>query len=408
MNELKHFTCNLRFMRLAIFLFLVLISINILFAQKDVQKRIQTQLIDAEDGATIEIPEGRFEFDGSLSLDGKKNVTIKGAGLDKTIMNFKGQLSGAEGIKITNASNITVQDLTVQDTKGDGIKAQLVEGITFKNVKTEWSNEGLSSNGGYGLYPVQCTNILIENCVAVGASDAGIYVGQSKHIIVRYSKAYQNVAGIEIENSWYADVYENEAFNNTGGILVFDLPDLIQKEGGYVRVFKNKIIDNNHINFAPKGNTVGKVPQGTGVMILATRNVEVFDNRIVNNISAGTAIVSYYITENPINDKVYKPFPSNIYIHDNFYERPNVKATSKGRLGKMYKFKLRFGKNVPHILYDGIEDSSMKDRKICIRNNQNASFANIDAGNKFKNKSRDMKPYECEQPPIAPVVLTMK
>jgi parallel beta-helix repeat protein len=77
---------------------------------------------------------------------------------------------------------------------------------------------------------------------AVGASDAGIYVGQSKHIIVRNSKAYQNVAGIEIENSWYADVYENEAFNNTGGILVFDLPDLIQKEGGYVAFFKNKIV----------------------------------------------------------------------------------------------------------------------------------------------------------------------
>ena len=395
-------------MRLPIILFLVGFSASTLLAQKDIQKRIQTQLIEAEDNSTIEIPEGTFQFDASLSLDGKKNITIKGAGLDKTILNFKGQLSGAEGIKITNASNITLLDLTVQDTKGDGIKAQLVEGITFKNVKAEWTNEGKSSNGGYGLYPVQCTNVLIDNCSAVGASDAGIYVGQSKHIIVRNSKAYQNVAGIEIENSWYADVYENEAFNNTGGILVFDLPDLIQKEGGYVRVFKNKIIDNNHINFAPKGNTVGKVPQGTGVMILATRNVEVFDNRIVNNISAGTAIVSYYITENPINDKSYKPFPSNVYIHDNFYERPNVKATSKGRLGKMYKFKLRFGKNVPHILYDGIEDSSMKDRQICIRNNQNASFANIDAGNKFKNKSRDMKPYECEQPPIAPVVLSMK
>src|SRR5688572_1619735 len=377
-------------------------------AQKDIQKKFQTQFIDATDGSTIDLPAGHFTFDASLWLDGKKNVIIKGAGMDKTILNFKDQISGAEGIKITNSSDITITDLTVQDTKGDGVKTQLVEGITFKNVKAEWTNGGDKDNGGYGLYPVQCTNVLIDNCVAIGAADAGIYVGQSKYIIVKNSKAYQNVAGIEIENSWYADVFDNEAYNNTGGILVFDLPDLIQKEGGYVRVFRNQIHDNNHINFAPKGNTVGKVPQGTGVMILATRNVEVFDNRIVNNISAGTAIVSYYITENPINDKSYKPFPSNIYIHDNFYERPNVKATSKGRLGKMYKFKLRFGKNVPHILYDGIEDSSMKERNICLKNNQNASFANIDAGNKFKNKSRDMKPYECEQPPIAPVVLSMK
>jgi parallel beta-helix repeat protein len=376
------------------------------YAQKDIQKKIQTQFIEAENGSVIELPEGRFQFDASLWLDGKKNVTIKGAGMDKTILNFKGQLSGAEGIKVTNASDITILDLTVQDTKGDGVKTQLVEGITFKNIKAEWTNGGEADNGGYGLYPVQCTNVLIDNCVAVGASDAGIYVGQSKYIIVKNSKAYQNVAGIEIENSLYADVFENEAYNNTGGILVFDLPDLIQKEGGYVRVFKNHIHDNNHINFAPKGNTVGKVPQGTGLMVLATRNVEAFENKIVNNISAGTAIVSYYITENPINDKTYKPFPSNVYIHDNYYERPNVKATSKGRLGKMFKFKLRFGKDVPHILYDGIEDPAMKDRKICLKNNTNATFANIDAGNKFRNKSRDMKPHECDQQPISPVVLT--
>src|SRR5262245_24872951 len=107
-------------MKLATVVILLGISINTVFPQKEIQKKIQTQLIEAEDGATVEIPAGNFQFDASLSLDGKKNVTIRGAGLDKTILNFKGQLSGAEGIKITNASNITLQDLTVQDTKGDG------------------------------------------------------------------------------------------------------------------------------------------------------------------------------------------------------------------------------------------------------------------------------------------------
>ncbi|RAV97820.1 parallel beta-helix domain-containing protein [Pseudochryseolinea flava] len=390
----------------SLFVYILLCCALPVVAQKEIQKKIQTQFIDVDDGGVITLPEGNFHFDASLSMDGKKNVTIKGAGMDKTVLSFKGQLSGAEGIKITNGANITLQDLTVQDAKGDGVKAQLVEGITFVNVKAEWTGGASKDNGGYGLYPVQCTNVLIDRCHAVGASDAGIYVGQSKHIVVKNSKAYKNVAGIEIENSWYADVYDNEAYDNTGGILVFDLPDLIQKEGGFVRIFRNHVHDNNHINFAPKGNTVGKVPQGTGFMILATRNVEAFENKIVNNISAGTAIVSYYITENPINDKTYNPFPSNIYIHDNYYERPMVKATSKGRLGKMYKFKLRFGKKVPHILYDGIDDPAMKERNICIRNNSNATFVNIDAGNKFKNKSTDMLKHDCARPSIEPVVLS--
>src|SRR5688572_19679197 len=90
-------------------------------AQPDVQKSIQTRFIEAEDGATIELPAGTLHFDGSLSIDGKKNLTIRGAGMDKTILSFKGQLSGAEGIKVTNCSNIVIHGLTVQDTKGDAL-----------------------------------------------------------------------------------------------------------------------------------------------------------------------------------------------------------------------------------------------------------------------------------------------
>lgn len=378
------------------------------FSQKEFQKKIQTQFIEVPDGAVIEMPAGIYRLDASLWLDGKKDVIIKGAGVDKTTLNFSGQLSGAEGIKVTNASNITLQDLTVQDTKGDAIKTQTVDGITFRNVKAEWTNGPDKHNGSYGLYPVQCSNVLIENCEAIGASDAGIYVGQSKHIIVRNSRAHQNVAGIEIENSLYADVHDNDAFNNTGGILVFDLPDLIQKEGGYVRVYNNHVHDNNLFNFAPKGNTVAKVPLGTGIMVLATRHVEIFGNKIINNITVGTAIVSYYITENPINDNTYKPFPSNIYIHDNYYQRPQVRATGKGRMGKMFRFKLRFGKDVPHIIYDGIEDTTMKQRNICIKSNQNATFANIDADGGFKNISRDASTHECAGQPISPVTLSAK
>lgn len=371
-------------------------------AQPEAQKKFQTLFINAVDGSVIELPEGSFQLTVSLWLDGKSNVTIKGQGMNKTFLNFAGQLSGAEGIKVTNGKNVIIQDLTVQNTKGDGIKTQLVDGIHFKKVKAEWTNGANSKNGGYGLYPVQCSNVLIDGCEARGASDAGIYVGQSKYIIVKNSRAYENVAGIEIENSLYADVFDNEATNNTGGLLVFDLPDLIQKKGGFVRLYNNHIHHNNHVNFAPKGNIVGKVPQGTGLMVMATNNVEIFNNRIINNITTGTAIVSYYISENPIKDSSYYPYPTQINIHDNVYERKRTRATMKGRMGKLYRFKLRFGKNVPHIVYDGIIDKN-NPPKICIRNNQNMSFANMDAANKFKNISRDTTAFNCVLAALSPV-----
>ncbi|ULQ54794.1 parallel beta-helix domain-containing protein [Flavihumibacter fluvii] len=368
------------------------------YTQRDIQRKFQTQFIESPDNSVIELPAGHFELSASLWLDGKKGVTIRGKGMDETFLNFSGQQSGAEGIKVTNGSNITIEGLTVQNTRGDGIKTQLVDTVIFRKVKAEWTSGANEKNGGYGLYPVQCTQVLIDSCVAKGASDAGIYVGQSKYIIVRNSLAIENVAGIEIENSMYAEVYDNEATNNTGGILIFDLPDLIVKKGGFTKVYRNNVHHNNHLNFAPKGNIVGKVPQGTGIMVLATNHVDIFQNKIINNITTGTAIISYFITENPIKDSTYYPYPANINIYENHYAREHTKATGKGRMGKLYRFKLRFGKNVPHIVYDGILDETQPGgNNICIRNNENASFANLDAGNNFRNVSRDMKAFECRK-----------
>ncbi len=378
------------------------------FAQANVQKKIQTDLIMADDGATIDLPAGTFVLASSLSLQDKKNITIRGAGgpssrAGKTVLSFKNQSEGAEGLRVTNGQNIVIENLTIQDTKGDCIKTMNVNGITFRNVKVEWTGEPKETNGSYGLYPVQCQNVTIESCTAIGASDAGIYVGQSKQIVVRNSVAYHNVAGIEIENSVGADVYDNHAYENTGGILVFDLPDLVQKKGGNVRVYNNLIENNNFDNFAPKGNIVAGVPAGTGVVVLATNNVEIFNNQIINNKTQGTGIISYFMTEEPIKDSLYYPYPSQISIHDNTYSRPAVHPTYKGRMGMMYRFKLRFGKNVPDIIWDGIVDEKAPaaQSSICLKNNKNAQFANIDAGNNFKSISRDISKVTCELPPLA-------
>jgi hypothetical protein len=74
----------------------------------------------------------------------------------------------------------------------------------------------------------------------------------------------------------------------------------------------------------------------------------------------------------------------------------------RGRIGKLYRFKLRFGRDVPHIVYDGIVDKDSP-AEICIRDNTNQTFANIDAENGFKNISRDAGPFNCTLNPILPV-----
>ncbi len=368
----------------------------------DVQKEIQAKLILAQKGDVITLPKGKIKFNRMLVADGIEDVVIKGFGIDQTILSFEDQIQGAEGLKISNSKNVVLKDFTIENSKGDLIKVEDTEGISFINLKAQWSNGPNSLNGSYAFYPVKSQNVYIDNCIAIGASDAGIYVGQSENIIVKNSEAYYNVAGIEIENSTNADVYNNYAHNNSGGILVFDLPDLLIKKGNNVRVFNNKVENNNLTNFAPPGNIVAKVPSGTGIMILATSNVEIFNNQIFNNKTANTSIVSYYITEEPISDSNYYPYPNSIYIHDNIYVRDKQFPSFSFKQPIGFLLAYNFWRDVPDIIYDGIVDSEIlinnvvpDNKKICIQNNTNASFLNLDADNNFENMSTDINLHDC-------------
>ncbi|MBS0384034.1 MAG: right-handed parallel beta-helix repeat-containing protein, partial [Proteobacteria bacterium] len=278
----------------------------------EAEQQLQAAMIGARPGDTIAIGRGRFDLTQGLSLDVDR-VTVRGAGQDRTVLSFAGQRRGAEGLLVTS-NGVTLRDFAVEDAKGDAIKARDCQGITFHGVRVEWTHGPDSHNGAYGLYPVNCSDVLVEQSIVRGASDAGIYVGQSRNIIVRDNIAENNVAGIEIENCFNADVFNNVARHNTGGVLVFDLPDLQQHGGHAVRVFHNRIEDNNTPNFAAAGAIVGGVPAGTGVIVMANRDVVVFDNDIGGNGTANIIVTSYWTT---FADPNYNPLPRNVMIRNN-------------------------------------------------------------------------------------------
>ncbi len=282
----------------------------------DAQERLQSALIDAKPGDTIEIAAGRYDLTDGLSLD-VAGVTVKGAGPNATILSFIGQKGAGEGLLVTS-DDVILTSFAVEDSKGDGIKSKGADRIVYHDLRVEWSGGPLTTNGAYGLYPVESRDVLIDKVVVRGASDAGIYVGQSKNIIVRNSVAMYNVAGIEIENCYGADVYSNIAMHNTGGILVFDLPNLPQMGGHSVRIFANRATKNDTPNFAPKGNIVASVPVGTGIMVMANRDVAVFNNVIGDNQTANVMLIAY---PQAFTDKAYNPYPRNVTVRDNQHGR---------------------------------------------------------------------------------------
>jgi parallel beta-helix repeat protein len=314
----------------------------------NVQDDVQTALINAKPGDVIEFDEGTYEFTKGLSLT-VNDVTIRGKGMDKTILSFKKQEEGKEGL-IVNRRGFTLEDLTMQDTKGNATKITGAEDVTYRNFKAEWTGEPKASNGAYGVYPVQCTNVLVEGCVVIGASDAGIYVGQSTNVVVRKCKAMKNVAGIEIENCINADVYDNEATDNAGGLLVFDLPDLELKNGKNVYVHDNRVHGNNHKNFAAPGNMVADVAPGTGMMVMATDHVQLAKNSIEDNQTYGLMVISYLVTGRPIQDKKYDPYPEAVYAHDNTFKNNGTNPTSE----RAKLLAALLGTPMPEIIYDGL------------------------------------------------------
>ena len=373
---------------------------------------LQEALITSAPGTTILVKAGKYDCDVPLScsVDG---ITLRGEGMGNTVLSFSGQRQGGEGLLVT-AGQFTIEDIAIEDTQGDGLKVTGGQGVTIRRTRVEWTAGPRTENGAYGIYPVKCTQVLVEDCVAIGGSDAGVYVGQCEDIVVRRNRAWHNVIGIEIENSRRADVYENEAHDNSAGLFVFDLPSVPKRNGGHVRVFNNRCHDNNLENFAPKGNVAAIAPPGTGILVMANDSVEIFDNEIENHGTVNLTICSYRMTTMANEaaaqeswDEAFEPDPEAVYVHGNRFG--DAGGNPRGSLGVQLEAML--GRPIPDIVIDGFRDPrKLTDGElppelgIWFEDNGDATFANLRLGDGGP-PSRDIGPHTGQLPRLAPVTL---
>ncbi|MBZ4191810.1 parallel beta-helix domain-containing protein [Niabella beijingensis] len=389
------------------------------FGPGDEAKIVETFLM-VKDSTDVLLKAGVYHFD-NLSLANVKHIRIRGEGPEKTILDFSSQKTGGEGIRVTALTGFTIDNMTIRDSKGDLIKINKSRDVVVTNLHAVWKTAD-STSGGYAIYPVLCKNVLVENCYVEGSSDAGIYVGQSDSAIIRKNKGAKNVAGCEVENTTHAEVYDNEFYNNTAGFLVFDLPGLSQR-GGKVKAYNNYIHDNNFRNFAKAGSFgtawgVGNAPPGSGIIILATSDVELYNNRIINNNTSGIILASGFAVDdsavNRISDQ-YFPISSHIKIHGNTFEMaPDFPVpVHEHRMGPMFvavEQALRKAdpkiKRIPFIFYDGVSSNVLKNGtavnpdSLCIRQSGDNVFVNGDFLNMANPASwkpnTDVAPFVCK------------
>jgi parallel beta-helix repeat protein len=107
--------------------------------------------------------------------------------------------SAANGIFASGVAGLLFEGFQADNYDDNDIFVSGAEGVTFRDMVA--NGPGTSVGTKYGLFPVLSNNVLIEDSLATGIRDAGIYVGQSTNIVVRNNEVHHNVAGIEIENS---------------------------------------------------------------------------------------------------------------------------------------------------------------------------------------------------------------
>jgi len=364
------------------------------------------------DGTTVLLSAGTFAMDNEVTINGVSGISLIGAGMDETTLDFSGMTVQGNGV-FAVGDDFLIQDLTVTDSPKDGIRVEDSAGVTMRRVRATWALGPSSSNGAYGLYPVRVSDVLIEDSEATNASDAGIYVGQCVNAIVRNNLAARNVAGIEIENTQYADVYGNTAEDNTGGLVVFDLPGN-PIVGHDVYIHDNTIRANNRANFAP-GGTVARVPAGTGTFAMASRRVEIANNTYENNDTGDIAILSGLVVESDesawahaeedlVGDPGVLTYDTDgdgnvtnfrthdIWIHDNSHSGSGTNPDTSDIEVREFGFLLAvlFGSTpVDNVIYDGIGESAFdpdsaagnsNDNHICVATSEE-SFINVDAAN---------------------------
>lgn len=358
---------------------------------------------------TLVLGAGTFDLSSQVTLRGQ-GITLWGQGAGETILNFASQSSQGNGIDVVG-DDFEIGFLTIVDAVKDGLRIEDSTNVHIHHLEVTWSAGISSDNGAYGVYPVRSTNVLLEDCHASFASDAGIYVGQVQNAIVRRNTAKQNVTGIEIENTQFADVYDNIVEGNTAGLLVFDLPGnpIVGRD---IRLFDNIVRNNNEPNFAAPGSVVARVPAGTGTFAMASRRVEIFNNLYQNNDTTDIALLSglvltqaegphpwaipredlvgYRVDDLPLlqtADFVTNFQTFDIYVHNNSFEGGSGDSPDPANLEFGLLFALLYGdQSVENIVYDAIGESSFdsesdagnsNDNNICVRNNTSGSFVSL-------------------------------
>jgi parallel beta-helix repeat protein len=270
---------------------------------------IQAAVDAANPGDTVRVPPGTYHESVLVTKD---DITIEGSA---------GAILDGTGL---TGSGITVRSLNpsarINGFKLSGLRIQnyVRNGVILNRVDNYQIDHGeYVDNVAYGIFPIRSSHGLIEFNKVSGSDDTGIYIGQSSDAIIRNNHVTDCTVGISVEVSSNMAIQDNRVMENTIGVLAALLPGLSVTETRNIEISRNLVMRNNRPNpVSDPGDILSQLPSGVGILIFGADQVTVTDNKIVDNNSAGVAVVQVPPALAALDLRI-EPFPDQNQIHGN-------------------------------------------------------------------------------------------
>ena len=243
---------------------------------------IQSAVDAAAPGSIISIKPGVYKETITVN---KANLTLTGVG--KVVIQNPG---GAEiGIVVQDGGDgFALKNITLKDFTERGVNMTYVEGFLLSHVTS-------INNGEFGLFSEYCKNGTIEHCETFTHRETGVFVGQSTNINITQNKSYENVIGLEVENSSYVTLGKNHVYDNSVGIMCLLVPGRTIKQSANITLTKNQVRNNNRENFSLPPEMESVLPSGVGILLIGIDNAVVTDNHVSGHQFTGIALLSTLI-----------------------------------------------------------------------------------------------------------------
>lgn len=190
-------------------------------------------------------------------------------------------------VQVLKIKGFSIKGFTLKDFDMHGLHLACVRNFSITNNIAD-------GNQVYGIFPIVSENgVVSNNEVKNTPLDAGLYVGQSRNVLISGNKVYDNLIGMDLENLRNCKITRNLSFNNTVGIVIDSAPNLTRPKTNGNQILRNVITKNNR-----QGILEGP-PSGIGILASAVDNTLIVNNKITGNDLSGIFLSSRVCQDDP-------------------------------------------------------------------------------------------------------------